>query len=43
METRCLAIDFTGELDIYDKIEKELEGLDIAILGAHVVFTVAYL
>jgi len=32
VETRCLAIDFTGELDIYDKIEKELEGLDIAIL-----------
>jgi hypothetical protein len=34
VETRCLAIDFTGGIDIYDEIKKKLEGLDIAILGA---------
>ena len=33
VKTKCIAIDFSQGFEVYDKIEAELEGLDIAILG----------
>jgi len=37
VETMCLAIDFTDESDIYERIESALQQLDIAILGTSLV------
>ena len=33
VETKCIVIDFAAGPEIYDKIEAELTGLDIAVLG----------
>ena len=33
VETKIIQIDFSGGHEIYDGIAKELEGLDIGILG----------
>lgn len=32
VEVRCVTVDFSASVDIYDRIEKELEGLDIGVL-----------
>lgn len=33
MKTKCVAIDFTGGPEIYAKIKKEIENLDVGVLG----------
>lgn len=35
---KTIAIDFCGGLEIYDKIKKELSGLDIGVLGKRSYF-----
>jgi hypothetical protein len=37
IETKRIACNFVGDIDIYDKIEAEWDGLDIAILGTNAV------
>lgn len=32
IETKCIAVDFSGGMEIYAKIDMELEGLDVGVL-----------
>lgn len=42
MRTKVLAIDFTGDLDIYKKIANEIKGYDIGILVNNVGISYDY-
>jgi hypothetical protein len=33
IKMKCVVIDFAAGFEIYDKIEAEIDGLDIAVLG----------
>lgn len=33
VSTKCIAVDFTGGLEIFDGIASQLEGLEIGVLG----------
>jgi len=33
VSTKCIPIDFSGGIEIYDKIADELTGLDVGVLG----------
>lgn len=35
VSTKCIAIDFTGGMEIFDKIASQLNGLEIGVLGGY--------
>ena len=35
VKTKCIAVDFTQGLEIYDKIRQEISGFEIGVLGMH--------
>lgn len=42
VKTKCITADFSGGAEIYDSIEKELNGLDIGILINNVGMSYEY-
>jgi hypothetical protein len=38
VKTKCVAIDFSAGMEIYDKIAAQLAGLEIGVLGELYVF-----
>ena len=42
VKTKCVQIDFSGGLEIYDTISSELSGLEIGILGSVATYYFVY-
>lgn len=42
VQTKCITVDFSGGMEIYDSIEKELENLDVGILVNNVGMSYEY-
>lgn len=42
VQTKCIAVDFSGGMEIYAKIEKELQGMDVGLLVNNVGMSYDY-
>ncbi|XP_023244108.1 very-long-chain 3-oxoacyl-CoA reductase-B-like isoform X2 [Centruroides sculpturatus] len=42
VQTKCIPIDFTGGIEIYDVIKKEIDGMEIGVLVNNVGISYAY-
>lgn len=39
MKTKVIAIDFSSDSSIYDKVKREIEGLEVGVLGKQYYFS----